>query len=202
MLDSNLTAQRTLSIRDLKGYLGKQQVSPEKLAREAQLSHMTVRRWLKRKDEELIPEKYYPILAPILARPAPKDEQRSPFPHQSFNVDSLMEEIEKSGQQFKDVKTLEAFVSTKLKSARVDFIFTTYCKKLIAAIRSPKTSLKKKAIAVGALIYFISPIDLIPDHIPVVGYLDDLAVLSLAVNSIASSDETDEAPVDKRVIKI
>jgi len=33
---------------------------------------------------------------------------------------------------------------------------------------------------VGALIYLLSPIDLIPDAIPVIGYLDDAAVLAFA----------------------
>ena len=33
-------------------------------------------------------------------------------------------------------------------------------------------------LAIAALIYFVSPIDLIPDFIPVVGYLDDVAVIS------------------------
>ncbi len=31
---------------------------------------------------------------------------------------------------------------------------------------------------VSALIYFVSPIDLIPDNIPVIGYIDDVAVLA------------------------
>jgi len=198
MLDSSLSRQ-TLSIRDLKGYLAKNQVSPERLAEDVQLSHMTIRRWLKRKDDAVIPEKYYPLLSPVLARQvAPKSELASPFPS-SFTVDSLMTEIEKSGQQFKDVKSLERDIDTKLKSARIDRIFFDYSKTLLAAIKSPKTSLKKKAIAVGALIYFISPIDLIPDHIPVVGYLDDLAVLSLAVNSLASGES--ETPIEKRLLK-
>jgi len=39
----------------------------------------------------------------------------------------------------------------------------------------------------GALIYFISPIDVIPDFIPVVGYVDDLAVITLAL-SFAEDD--------------
>jgi len=39
------------------------------------------------------------------------------------------------------------------------------------------TPLKIKAIGAGALGYFISPIDLVPDALPVVGYSDDLTVL-------------------------
>ena len=33
---------------------------------------------------------------------------------------------------------------------------------------------------IGALIYFLSPVDLIPDIIPGVGYLDDVAVVGVA----------------------
>ena len=33
---------------------------------------------------------------------------------------------------------------------------------------------------IGALIYFLSPVDLIPDSIPGLGYLDDVAVLGVA----------------------
>ncbi len=36
----------------------------------------------------------------------------------------------------------------------------------------------------GGLLYFILPADLIPDFIPVIGYLDDLAVLNTIMNSI------------------
>jgi uncharacterized membrane protein YkvA (DUF1232 family) len=39
-------------------------------------------------------------------------------------------------------------------------------------------------LAIAALIYFVSPIDLIPDFIPGVGYLDDAGVISLVVASI------------------
>ena len=39
-------------------------------------------------------------------------------------------------------------------------------------------------LAIAALIYFVSPIDLIPDFIPGVGYLDDVAIISFVVASI------------------
>lgn len=48
------------------------------------------------------------------------------------------------------------------------------------------TSLSKKGIIYGALGYFILPIDLIPDAIPVVGFSDDLAALVGCVAAVAS----------------
>jgi uncharacterized membrane protein YkvA (DUF1232 family) len=99
-----------------------------------------------------------------------------------------MKEIEKSGAEFKDVHKLQKDLKEKLRGARIDRIMIDYTKQLFNAVKNPKISVKAKAICVGALIYFISPIDLIPDHIPVVGYLDDLAVLSLAVNSLRTEE--------------
>ena len=38
-------------------------------------------------------------------------------------------------------------------------------------------------LIVAGIIYFVSPIDLIPDFIPVIGYLDDMTVLLWIANS-------------------
>ena len=38
------------------------------------------------------------------------------------------------------------------------------------------------AAIVGTLLYVLSPVDLIPDVIPVVGYLDDAAILAACLN--------------------
>lgn len=45
------------------------------------------------------------------------------------------------------------------------------------ASRDPRTSWWVKALAVAVAAYAFSPIDLIPDFIPVLGYLDDLLIV-------------------------
>ncbi len=46
----------------------------------------------------------------------------------------------------------------------------------------------RNAVIIGAaLLYLLSPFDFIPDLVPVVGWMDDLSVLALALNFIFSS---------------
>ncbi len=44
----------------------------------------------------------------------------------------------------------------------------------------------KATVIIVALGYFISPVDLIPDFIPVLGFTDDLGVLLVAVKAVSS----------------
>ena len=53
--------------------------------------------------------------------------------------------------------------------------------RLFYALDNPSMPLKTKMVIYGALGYFISPIDVIPDFIPVVGFTDDIGVLAAAV---------------------
>lgn len=52
---------------------------------------------------------------------------------------------------------------------------------LYVAARDPRTPWYAKAVAVLVTAYAFSPIDLIPDPIPVLGYLDDLLLVPLGV---------------------
>lgn len=47
--------------------------------------------------------------------------------------------------------------------------------------RHPKTPLYAKVFALFIVAYALSPIDLIPDFIPVLGYLDDLVLIPAAI---------------------
>ena len=52
---------------------------------------------------------------------------------------------------------------------------------LYLAARDPRTPWYAKLLVAGIVAYALSPIDLIPDFIPVIGYLDDLILLPLGI---------------------
>jgi uncharacterized membrane protein YkvA (DUF1232 family) len=52
---------------------------------------------------------------------------------------------------------------------------------LYLAYRDPRVPLYARIFAAGVVAYAFSPIDLIPDFIPVFGYLDDLILVPLGI---------------------
>ena len=52
---------------------------------------------------------------------------------------------------------------------------------LYFAARDPRVPWYAKAMAMGTAAYALSPIDLIPDFVPLLGYLDDLIVLPVCI---------------------
>lgn len=56
---------------------------------------------------------------------------------------------------------------------------------LYYAAQRPETPTWAKTICLGALAYFIMPIDAIPDVIPITGFTDDLGVLGTAIGTVS-----------------
>lgn len=52
---------------------------------------------------------------------------------------------------------------------------------LVRYFRDREASILGKLFVLVAVVYVISPVDLIPDAFPIVGWLDDMGVMSLAV---------------------
>jgi uncharacterized membrane protein YkvA (DUF1232 family) len=57
---------------------------------------------------------------------------------------------------------------------------------LYSYMKDPFVSWHRKAIVIMGLVYFISPIDAIPDIAPFIGYLDDLGVVTAMVKFLGS----------------
>lgn len=96
----------------------------------------------------------------------------------------LPRNIEKYGRNFDADKLLKKLTRTA-KKAGVKCVYAALV--LYYALYSPYISRKDRKIIIGALGYFILPLDLIPDFIPGAGYSDDIAALVLAVYKVARS---------------
>ena len=74
----------------------------------------------------------------------------------------------------------------KLKSTVADLPFAEDLLAAYYCAFDRQTPLHVKAVLLGAIAYFILPTDLIPDYIPVIGYIDDAAVLAGAIKLVSS----------------
>ncbi|MBD3109675.1 DUF1232 domain-containing protein [Bacillus sp. AGMB 02131] len=102
--------------------------------------------------------------------------------NKELDKENLENELEKTKKYYSDDKFW-----TKLKKlgkkAGVNVVYTVLL--LYFTLQKPNIPAKAKATIIGALGYFILPIDLIPDLAAGLGYTDDLGVLGLALLQIA-----------------
>lgn len=91
-------------------------------------------------------------------------------------------------QKYKDKFTQQGFfdkIQRIAKRAGAKLVYAALI--LYYMMQSDKVSLKDKAIIIGALGYLISPLDVVPDAIPIAGLTDDLTVLLYALNKVWGS---------------
>ena len=73
---------------------------------------------------------------------------------------------------------------------------------LYYTLQSPKVSTTNKAMIIGALGYLISPLDVVPDAIPIAGLADDLAVLIFVLKKVWTDVDPDiQVKAKKRLSK-
>ncbi len=92
------------------------------------------------------------------------------------NEDEYKREAENIADQFE----------AKLKKANKGLRFTADLLALFRYMTDPEVHWGKKTIVVAALLYFIIPLDSIPDFTPIAGYLDDIGVVAAAIRYLGS----------------
>lgn len=80
-----------------------------------------------------------------------------------------------------------------VRLARMAWKLPTYVRLVWGLLRDPRVPLSLKALLAAALAYVVTPIDLIPDAIPLLGQADDLTILLLVLDLFVQN-----APADVR----
>lgn len=70
----------------------------------------------------------------------------------------------------------------------------TKVKTLVTSLFDTKVKRRRKLLVLGIIFYIISPVDFVPDFIPLAGYADDVVVpiLILIAEKLISSEDSQE----------
>jgi uncharacterized membrane protein YkvA (DUF1232 family) len=90
------------------------------------------------------------------------------------------------GLSEKDALNLAQQLDKKVKNNKGKISFLKHIFALKKYMFDKDVKWYKKSIVIATLIYFISPIDAIPDFSPFVGYLDDLGVIAWTIKFLGS----------------
>lgn len=116
--------------------------------------------------------------------------------------------MEFDNKELKERKYTEAYSEPKLfdkikkfaKKAGIKVIYLALL--LFYTLQQPETPRKAKSVIIGALGYFIFPMDLIPDFIPIAGFTDDLTALAGALVMVAMHVNEDTKRKAKERLRI
>jgi uncharacterized membrane protein YkvA (DUF1232 family) len=201
-------------------------LSPERIAERLSVSNSTYRRWAKASPREMLPEAYHtnissgvykllgegllshdsPRVSAYLRKNVPEFFQAA-IAGLHVSTDSF---ADNSSHQDKITAVLSQLGNNGAIRGQVDkanpaihkftgwgeawkYRITT----LLNVIKDAHLTLVDKLVAYGALFYLIQPFDLIPDSIPVFGYVDDFGILGFAAayyaKKLALPDNTSPA---------
>jgi len=104
----------------------------------------------------------------------------------NYDINEYEEKYDSPEKVYKGEEEVEERLWDKLERVGKKINFAKDVKALYRYMRDRYVPWYRKSIVIGALIYFISPIDAIPDLAPLVGYLDDLGVIMAVLKFMGS----------------
>ena len=106
---------------------------------------------------------------------------------------SNMEKYQKNESMYKSNESILDWVMGAVKWLAYWALVVYY------ALQSPALPRKDKAKIIAALAYLLLPFDLLPDAIPVVGVIDDAAILWAVLRLLVVIDDSIKAQAVERV---
>ncbi|MFD2132454.1 DUF1232 domain-containing protein [Pseudogracilibacillus auburnensis] len=195
----------------LKDLLKKHSLSMRKLSEQTNIDTATISRIVNGKRKatlehlEKFSEHLHISLHELLEAagyPLEQGERRSETNEYVGNIQSLLETAELSELPIKKIdqkladftdfaqteegkETIDDNFEEKIK--KVDSVgpFITHLKDFYERFRSREGTPRELILIGGALLYFIAPVDVIPDYIFPVGYLDDAIAIQIVMRSLS-----------------
>lgn len=204
-----------MTFSQLLAILDQTHLSPEQLAPPLGIANMTLRRWRKEPKDKIIPKAYertiiegiYQLIVDgYLSIESPEVQNAiasctslsfqaiihnfgistDTLDSQTNHEDKLSIALSQIGMSEKRKKQVDKSEDKIISMKKLGNEWSRRITLLLKAIHTHELTLIDKLVAYGALFYLINPIDLIPDHIPVLGLVDDFGILGFAITYYVS----------------
>jgi uncharacterized membrane protein YkvA (DUF1232 family) len=184
-------------------------LSAEEFAKRLGLTGMTLRRWRRLQPDETLPRKYERALIDAVSLLIAEGKIRSDSPSvtsvlagqgtsmaavlsnfglttegllaSSQKPDAMEDVLSRIGMDEERQHQVDRSAAAFAYFQSLGRAWKRRIKILRWVVSTNELTLGEKLIAYGALFYLISPVQLIPNYIPVIGLLDDYAVIVIAV---------------------
>lgn len=183
-------------------------LSPEAASLLFSVSNMTLRRWRARPGADALPDKYDRAFKPVVERLAAEgrlssraagsalalrqgEDFRATLRRLGFPDDlmtkgpadqrALVEGLKNVGAVAGRREDVDRGEKRLLDFQRMGARWKERVGGLMKVLAARELSAKDKLVAYGALFYLLTPLDLIPDALPGIGYLDDFVILGIAL---------------------
>lgn len=180
------------TVGELRHFLANHGWSCERLSNHVAVSNMTWRRLLRLPDSEPIPQKYRPHLEPLSNPESGSQPREEGLPNPVALVISglggtranALRHLLTCGRNETAPETLWGRI-TKISA---ELVIPTLLTQLVSDLRPwlQKASRSGRLLVLGALAYFLNPLDLIADHLVAIGLLDDIGVMMLVKSHLTS----------------
>ncbi len=209
-MERESAVQENMKYSDVTGLLNETGLSPENLAGKISVSNSTYRRWLKAAPQKEFPKEYESNLAAgvytllndkslsydskrvnhFLEGHMPEfftaavgrfNNSEDLFSKDSSHQDKITAMLSNLGNSVRIRDQVDKSSSKISKFTEWGAAWKYRVKLLVKVVTAKNLTLVDRLVAYGALFYLILPFDLIPDAIPVFGYVDDFGILGFAV---------------------
>jgi uncharacterized membrane protein YkvA (DUF1232 family) len=199
-----------MTFADLFGIISAAELSPEKAAGLMGVSGMTLRRWKNKTGDAPLPPLYAHSCAHMTSgliasgRLSPElPAAKAALAHLSgaifnpceatlglppnflrdaaLNSDTMVTGLSQIGANPEHREEVELHAGKILSFKKWGTAWNRCISGMVTVVKSDKLTIMDKLVAYGALFYLLTPVDIIPDAIPVIGYMDDFAILSMAL---------------------
>jgi uncharacterized membrane protein YkvA (DUF1232 family) len=185
------------------------QISSEELGRRLGITGMTLRRWRHQPGDRALARPYSKALEEVICELAAEgkldrtspmvqeavtESRRAPFAaiaanlgisadslkSAQFSGETMIDSLSQIGGNSEHQKEVEQSAKRILSFKKWGADWKERISSLMNVLKSKDLHAFDKLVAYGALFYLVTPIDLIPDNIPVFGFMDDFVILGFA----------------------